>query len=127
MADSAITNIAMTLNAGVVATATAAVADTADLAEVFDFTPKKGSKYLIVINNISAANGTVSVSIAAGVQFGANAALTATIAQGVSKAFQVDTAKYVDASGIINVTVTPASGKKLKTDHTLTVQGIQLA
>lgn len=127
MANTAITNISMTLNTGVVCTPTAATADTIDLAEVFDFTESKAGKYLIIINNVSAVNGTVSFSLAAGDQWGATTALTGTIAQGVSKALEVDSAKYkVGSTGKMSLTITPASGKKLKTDHALTVAGIQL-
>ncbi len=128
MPNTAITNITMTLNTGVVSTPTAATADTADLAEVFDITPTKGDgKTLIEIYNVSGANGTVTYSLAAGTQWGAGAALTGSIAQGVARSLQVDSAKFKNNSGVMTLTITPASGKKLKTDHTLTIKVTSLA
>ena len=52
-------------------------------------------------------------------------ALTGTILQGTSQVLEVDTAKYLDG-GDMALTITPASGKKLLTDHALTIQAIQL-
>ena len=88
----AITNIQTVLNTGTVSTPTAATANTIDLAEVFTLTPTK-SKYVIQIDNVSGANGSVTFSLAAGTQWAASAALTGTIAQGTSQVLEVDTAK----------------------------------
>ena len=128
MPNTAITNINATLNTKVVSTSTAATADSADLAEVFDITlTKSGGKAYIEINNVSGANGTVTYSIAAGTAFWASTvALTGSVAQGTSGLIQVDTARVKNASGVITLTITPASGKKLKTDHTLTLKVVQL-
>jgi hypothetical protein len=127
MANTAITNIQLKINSQVEVAATAATADTADLAEVFDITPgKRDGKVLIEINNVSAANGSVTYSIAAG-DFWAGKAITGTIAQGKSFGIEVETAKVKKASGKIELTITPATGKKLKTDHTLTLAVKQLS
>lgn len=121
----AITNIQTVLNVGTLSTPTAATADTANLAEVFTLTPTK-TKYVVQIDNVSGSNGSVTFSLAAGTQWAATDALTGTILQGTSQVLEVDTAKYVGASGAMSLTVTPASGKKLLTDHALTIQAIQL-
>lgn len=124
MPNTVITNIQTSLNTGVLATATLATADTADLAEVFDIKPTKG-RFVIIINNTAAA-GTVTYSLAAGTQWAADAALTGSVAQSTSRVLEVDTAKYINASGVISLTVTPASGAKLKTGNIVTIQVIQL-
>lgn len=120
----AITNIQAALNTAVTATATLATADTADLAEVFTLTPTK-SKVVYIINNTAAA-GTVTFSLAAGTQFNKSVALTGSVLQSTSKVLEVDTAKYVGALGAMSLTVTPASGAKLKTENIVTIQAIQL-
>ena len=124
MANTVLTNIQTTLNSGVLSTGTLCVADTADLAEIFDITLTK-SKAIIVINNTAAA-GTITYSIAAGTQFGGATALTGSVAQSTSRVLELDTAKYKNASGVIALTVTPASGAKLKTGNVVTIQAIQL-
>ena len=106
-------------------TTTAATADTADLAEVFEITPTKG-ELIIHVNNVSGANGTVTWSLAAGTHWAAGAALTGSIAQGKAYILRVDTAKYKGAAGKLSLTITPASGKKLKTDHTLVITATQI-
>jgi len=126
MPNTAITNIQASLNTAVTATGTLATADTADLAEIFDITATKANgKVAIIINNTAAA-GTVTFSLAAGTQWAAGTALTGSVLQSTSKIIQVDTAKYVGASGIMSLTVTPASGIKLKTGNIVTIQAIQL-
>jgi hypothetical protein len=127
MANTEITNIQLKINDQVDAATTAATADTADLAEVFDITPgKKDGKVIIEINNVSALNGSVTWSLAAG-DFWAGKALTGTIAQGKSYGIEVESAKHKKSTGKMELTITPASGKKLKTDHTLTVAVKQLS
>ena len=121
----AVTNETLVLNTVNPISTTAATADTADLAEVFTFTPSVfGNKYIIEINNVSASNGTVTYSLAAGAAWAGSAALTGSVAQGIRSQLVVETGKYLSSSGTLSLTITPASGKKLKTDHTLTVCGI---
>lgn len=126
MANTVITTISATINAGTVSTATAATADTASLAEVFDITPVRDSGFYIEINNVSDANGSVSYSLAAGDFYAATAALTGTVAQGVSKVIVPESAKYKQSDGTYTLTITPATGKKLKTDHALTLKAVNL-
>lgn len=126
MANTVVTTLAPTLNAITASTSTAAVADTIDLAEIFDITICKDGKSFIEIANVSAANGTVTFSLAAGAMWGSTVALTGSITQGLTKIIQVDSAKFKAANGVMALTVTPASGKKLKTDHALTVRAVAL-
>ena len=120
-----ITNIQSVLNVGTLSTPTAAAADVIDLAEAFTFIPTK-SKFVIQIDNVSGANGSVTYSVAVGTHWGATVALTGTVVQGTSQVLELDTARVVGALGALVMTVTPASGKKLLTDHALTIQAIQL-
>ena len=114
-------------NTATAVTKVAATADVADTAEEFTITPTKRDGLLVVrINNVSAANGTVAFSVAAGGLWAAGAAKTGTVAQGVSSDVVLEGGKYKKADGTIAITITPASGKKLKTDHTLSIEAIQL-
>ena len=126
MANTAITTISATINAGKVSTATAATVDTIDLIEVFDITPVRDSGFYIEINNASGASGTVTYSLAVGDSYASPAAaLTGSVAQGVSAIICPESAKYKKAGKFV-LTITPATGKKLKTDHTLTVKAVNL-
>lgn len=122
----AVTNSTMVANTITTITDNAATADTIDLAEVFTFTPTKaGYKYLIEIDN-GPTNGTITYSIAAGGFWAAGAALTGSVAQATKRGIVLEGAKYKAAAGTIAITFTPASGKKLLTDHALKVRAIQL-
>jgi hypothetical protein len=127
MPNTVITTLLPAMNAGTVSTPTAATADTADLAEIFEITLDKDGKSYIEINNVSAINGTVTYSVAAGEFWMGIAALTGSVAQGVSKIIQLESAKYLKKDGKFYLTITPASGKKLKTDHALTLKAVKLA
>lgn len=123
----AVTNETLVLNVVNPITQSAATADVADLAEAFTFTPSvRDNKYMAVIYNVSAANGVVTYSIAAGDAWAASAALTGSVAAGVQSAIVLEGGKYSSEDGTIVITITPASGKKLLTDHTLTATGIQM-
>ena len=90
-------------NTATAVTNVAATADTVGLAEEFTVTPTKRDGLLVVrINNVSAANGTVSVSVAAGGLWAAGAALTATVAQGVSSDIVLEGGKYKKADGKVS-------------------------
>lgn len=105
------------LQTEVVETANAATADVADLAEVFTVTPStEGSKTMFRIT-VGPTNGAVAFSVAAGGQWGAATAYTGSVAQATSEVFVLDTARYMSAAQTLLITLTPASGKKLLTDH----------
>ena len=113
----AITNtLIAALNTDQAVTFNAATADTADLAEAFTYTPTgKDSKVLFFIKN---GTGTLSYSIAAGAGvFQAGAAKTGTVAANTTDVIQIETGKFSSATGTVVVTLTPASGTKLLTNH----------
>jgi len=123
----AVTNAKLLLfNTGYEVASNAATADTADLAEVFTITPtRKPSRIAVIINEVS-EGGALAVSVAAGGLWAAGSALSESVASGKSEAIVLETAKYLSTSGTILITLTPASGKKLKTDHGATMQVIEL-
>ena len=103
-------------------TANPATATGANTAEVFTVTLTKACKdaLLIIYNEIGGStHGTITYSIAAGDNaFAAPAALTGSVAQGTIRAIKIDSA-YISATGTIVITFTPASGKRLLTDHAM--------
>ena len=106
---------------------TAATADTADLAEVFEVTPTKAdNNYIIEISTPTALAGIMTYSIAAGDFFASTVAKTGSVAAGKTEIIQLEGAKYIQDTGKVLVTLTPASGKKLKTDHAATITAIEL-
>ena len=123
----AVTNETLVLNTVNPITQDAATADTANLAEVYTFTPTVfGNRYMILMNNPTAGEGTVTYSITAGAHWAGVAALTGSVANEVQSAIVLETGKYLSAAGTIIVTFTPATGKKLLTDHAFTAVGVQL-
>lgn len=123
----AVTNETMVLNTINPITQSAATETSIDVVEVFTFTPSvMDNRYLLVIYNVSGANGTVTWSIAAGDAWAAGDALTGSVVQGVQSAIVLEGGKYLSEDGTLVVTITPASGKILLTDHALTVTGIQM-
>lgn len=97
-----------------------------DATEVFTITPTKpDGRVLIEIEN-GPTHGTITYSIAAGGFWAAGSALTGSVAQTLSRGIVLESAKYLSAAGTIVITFTPASGKRLLTDHLLTVRVTQL-
>lgn len=107
-------------------TSNAATSSVIDTAEVFTITPvKRDGKVLIKINN-GPTHGTVTYSIAKGGFWQAISALTGSVAQATNIGIVLESAKYKKTDGTIVITFTPASGKRLLTDHALTVEVIEL-
>lgn len=104
----------------------AATVDVIDATEVFTITPTKGDGKVVIEIDNGPTNGTVTYSIAAGGFWAAGSALTGSVAQATKRGIVLETAKYKSQDGKIAITFTPASGKKLLTDHALKVRVIQL-
>lgn len=121
------TNSTMVENTITTITANAATSSVIDATEVFTITQTKSDQRVVItINNVATNQGTITYSIAAGAYWAGSAALTGSVAQGVSRGIVLEGAKYKSATGTVVITFTPASGKRLLTDHALTVQVIQL-
>lgn len=125
MADIAITNSRIVaLNTIQEKTFNAADVDTADGTQKFVYTPTgKDNKVLILIKNVT---GTLAFSIAAGTRVFGAAAKTGTVAANKTGIIQIETGKYMLANGTIEITLTPAAGTKLLTNHAASVQVVEL-
>jgi hypothetical protein len=119
------TNVA-TYNTITSVTANAATSSVINETEVFTITPTRAdNKVAIVITN-GPTHGTLTYSIAAGGAWAAGSALTGSVAQSTTRTILLEGGKYKSASGTYVVTFTPASGKRLLTDHALSVEVIEL-
>ena len=115
----AMTNSKLTaLNADQTLTQNAATSSVIDATEVFTYTKTgKDSKILLGFVN-GAGHGAITYSIAVGDGvFKAAAAKTGSIAAGATEVMQIETGKFKKTAGTILITLTPASGKRLLTDH----------
>lgn len=127
MADVAITNSKIAaLNADQALAFNAATEDTADTAQKFIYTPTGRDSKICIGIQVGPTNGAVAYSIGAGVGVFGAAAKTGTTAQATTDIIQIETGRYMKADGTIEITFTPATGKKLKTDHALNVFVIEL-
>ena len=105
----------------------AATADVANTPEVFTITPTKGQDKMIIEIEVADTNGPVAVSLGAGVQYWASAALAWSCPQAKTTIMHVsDIARFMTTASTILLTLTPASGKKLLTDHAAKVGVIEL-
>ena len=104
------------LNTDQALTFNAATSAVNDATEVFTYTPtNKDSKILIGIKN---GTGILSYSIAVGDGvFAAAAAKTGTVAADTTDVIQIETGKYQKTAGTILITLTPAAGTALLTNH----------
>ncbi len=102
-----------------------ATEDVADTAQTFNIKPTHADyKTAIMIEN--GAGGALAWSIAAGDFWAATSALTGSVAASKREAIVLDSAKYKTDDGIIAITLTPASTKKLKTDHSASITVVEL-
>lgn len=105
--------------------ATAAAEDTASKTEEFKYTPTGKANKVVFGIAVAASNGAVKVKFtkAPGVFGGADLEITA--AEGKTTVVQVEQGRFVQADGTFQITLTPATGKKLKTDHAATIYAIE--
>lgn len=123
MANIVVTNTAMTnLNVGYPATANVATTSVIDEAQIFVVTPTKRDDKTLLRITVGATHGAVAFSIAAGEFWMGVSPQTGSVAQATSEAIEIESAKYMKADGTIVITFTPASGKRLATDHLLSVE-----
>ena len=128
MADLAITNTAVALNTVVAIPATvAATEDGAGTAQNMVITPTKKDSKIVIRAKVADTNGAVALSVTAGDMWASTAALSLSCAQASDNIFILEGAKYTQSDGTIVITATPASGKKLKTDHAFVMSCFQLA
>lgn len=126
MAIAAVLNKITALNTVTAVTSTPATSSVADTAEEFTITPTVGGERLSITCSAANSHGSVSLSVAAGDFWNApSAALTLTIPQNTTKTFTLDSSKYLQNDGTYAITATPASGKRLATDHAFQITVIE--
>lgn len=115
--------------AGVVVTPVAFTEVTIDDTETLTITPtKRGNKLVIIISEVSGTDGTMTIDVAAGDYWAALAMTQVSVAQGTSVAIMLQAAAHKGkTTDTIVITITPASGKKIWTDHDATYQVFQIA
>lgn len=121
----AITNSRIvSLNADQALTFNAATSAVNDATEVFTYTPTgRDNKIVLGFKN---GTGTLAYSITAGVGVFGVAAKTGTVAANTTDVIQIETGKYMQAAGTILITLTPASGTALLTNHAASMFAIEL-
>lgn len=126
MADVAITNTRIVaLNADQTLTLNAATESTIDTAQKFVYTPTgKDNKILIGFVN-GTGHGAYTYSIAGGSGVFGTAAKTGSIAEGATEVIQIESGRFMK-SGVIEITLTPASGKILLTNHAANMWAAEL-
>lgn len=124
MAITVINNKISAFNVNKVITATPATSTVINTAEVFTVTPTSADYKTNVVLTNGAGHGAVAVSIPAGDQYGAGEALTFSIADGKRVVIELEAGKYMNG-GAYAITVTPATGKRLLTDHAFKAENIE--
>lgn len=123
----------LTVAAGVMTVEEPVVADTPQASckiyseEVFKITPtRRMGQTCIAVYNIT-GQGDMTFSLAPGAFWAAGVALTGVVADGDGYTLLfVETAKYLQADGTMLLTLAPAAGKKLTTNHTAEVCFVEL-
>jgi DNA primase len=120
-------NVTLEVNTVKVLAADAATSTEASAPEAFTITPTKAGRKILILVTVADAHGTVVCSLGAGSEFWASDAQTFNAVQNKTSAFQIeDVARFLTSSDTIVLTLTPANGKRLATDHAATVQVIEL-
>lgn len=123
----AVTNSTIaSFNTEIEKTFNAATSSVVDTAEVFTITPTKADNKMVIEIYNGSGHGAVAWSIAAGDFFASTVAKTGSVAAAKTEIIELETAKYKKAAGTILVTLTPASGKRLLTDHASGMSVIEL-
>jgi hypothetical protein len=108
-------------------TANAATSTTINETEVFTITPTNKDHKMAIFFSNGSGHGAVTYSIAKGAGvFQAPAAKTGSIAAGAIEVIQIESGKYLSSSGTIVITMTPATGKRLLTDHAFSMYELEL-
>lgn len=122
-----ITNSLVTeLNQEQTLTMNAATSSVINETEVFTYTPTGKDSKIIIGIQVATGHGAVAYSIANGVGVFAKGAETGSVAAASTEFLQPETGRFMSATGTILITFTPASGKRLLTDHALNVWVIEL-
>lgn len=115
-----------TFNTEVVLTNNPATSTVIDATEVFTITPTESDEKVVIEIKNGAGQGALAWSVAAGDYWAAGSALTGSVADGATELIVLEGAKYKAQGGTIAITLTPAAGKILLTNHAAAVNCIEL-
>jgi GTPase SAR1 family protein len=104
--------------------AAAATSSVADTAETFEFVAT--GKPFIVEASVANTHGSVALALVAGDGWAGKTTTIGAAVQNKVTDFYVESGYGVNSDGKIEILATPASGKRLATDHVLTLRIIQL-
>ena len=105
----------------------AATSTVINTAEAFTVTPtKQGSKVVIMFTNAT-GHGAYTWSLPVGALWAGDTAtaLTGEIAAAATEIIELESAAHISAAGTYVITLTPATGKRLLTDHAATMQVVE--
>lgn len=102
----------------------AAASSVIDTAETFEFA--SNGKPFIVLASVANTHGSVALTMTAGDAWAGLAKTIGAAVQNKTTAFYVESGFALLDTGKIEIVATPASGKRLATDHALKLQVIQL-
>ena len=104
----------------------AATETTADKAEAFELTFSGKTQHVALIFNNANSHGSYTYEIKAG-DLAMATAVTGKIEQNkANEIVQIDTGRAIDKDKKITIELTPATGKKLATDHAATLRAVSL-
>jgi len=105
----------------------AATSSTIDEAEVFTVTPTKAGHSVVIEMTNATGHGAFTYSIPVGALWAGDTltAFTGSIAAGATEVIQLESGIHLSSAGTYAITLTPASGKRLLTDHAATMQVIE--
>ena len=100
-------------------TPNAATSSVIDEVEVFTVTPTKAGHQVAILLSNAAGHGAYTYSIPVGALWAGDTLteFTGSIAADAEEVIQLESGKHLDADGKYVITLTPASGKRLLTDH----------
>lgn len=108
-------------------TANAATSSVIDTAEAFTVTPTKSGNHVAILMTNAAGHGAYTWSLPVGALWASDTAtaLTGSIAAGATEVIQLASGKHLSAAGTYVITLTPASGKRLLTDHAAVMEVLE--
>ena len=122
-----LTNTKITaLNTDQALTFNAADQDTINLTQKFIYTPTGYDNKICIGFQVGDTHGAVAYSIAVSPGVFGSVAVTGSVAQAATEIVQIETGRFISATGTIEITATPATGKRLTSDHALKIFVIEL-
>lgn len=109
-------------------TANAATSTTIDETEAFTVTPTKAGHKVVVLLTNATGHGAFTWELPVGALWAGDTAttLSGSIAAGATEMIQLESGAHLSSAGTYVITLTPASGKRLLTDHAAVMEVIEL-